>query len=688
MIFEDAHWTDPTSLEVFGRVVDRTQTIRVLLIVTFRPEFEPPWIGQPHVMAMTINRLTQRQVGDMIDRAVGNNALSVSIRQDIIDRTDGIPLFVEEMTRAVLEAESEGEARRTVSAVPSPALAVPASLHASLMARLDRLGPAKEVAQIGAALGREFSHELLASVVPKSNAELALALGRLIQTGLLFRRGVPPHATYLFKHALVQDAAYGTLLREPRRALHSCIAESLEKQFPDIAESQPELVAHHCTEAGLIEKAAGLWGKAGQRSLDRSALIEAASQLTRALQQIATLPGTAVLRRDQIKLQVAHANALMHTKGYAAPETKASLDQAHSLIERAEALGEPPEDPLVLFSVLYGFWVANHVAFNGDVVRELAAQFLALAEKQRATVPLMIAHRVMGISLVFTGDIAEGRAHFDQAIALYDPAKHRPLMTRFGQDAGVSVLSYRALALWLLGYPEAALADTDHALKDARDIGQAATLMLALFLTSISYTLCGNRPAAAAHSQELVALAEEKGALFWRAAGKANKGHILALTGKASDAVEMLTPRRTARAPRTRLFMPWRLSYLGRAYAELGQFDDAWRCVGEAMTTVETTKERWCEAEVHRTAGEIALLAREPDAAKAEAYLERALAIARSQQAKSWELRAAMSMARLWRDQDKRQQAHDLLAPIYGWFTEGFDTLDLKEAKALLDELA
>ena len=291
---------------------------------------------------------------------------------------------------------------------------------------------------------------------------------------------------------LVQDAAYGTLLREPRRALHARIAETLESQFAEIAENQPELLARHCTEAGLIEKAAGLWGKAGQRSLERSALVEAAEQLTRALAQIATLPATPALRREQIKLQVALITPLIHVKGYAAPETKAAAERARLLIEQAEALGEPPEDPLLLFSVLYGFWVANYVAFNGDVMRELAAQFLALAEKQGATVPLMIGHRLMGISLLFTGDIAEGRAHFDQALALYDPAEHRPLATRFGQDVRVAILSYRSLALWLLGYPEAALADADQALNDAREIGQAATLMYALVHASLTHISCGN----------------------------------------------------------------------------------------------------------------------------------------------------------------------------------------------------
>jgi class 3 adenylate cyclase/predicted ATPase len=691
MVFEDVHWIDPTSLEALGRAVERVRTIGVLLIATYRPEFKPPWMGRPHVTALTINRLAQRDVDAMIDQVVGNKLIPANTRRDIIERTDGIPLFVEEMTKAVLEAESEDEAQRTAAAVPSPALAVPASLHAPLMARLDRLGSAKEVAQIGAAIGREFSHALLAAVVQKREAEadVGSALDRLIAAGLLFRQGLPPHAIYLFKHVLVQDAAYGTLLREPRRALHARIAETLETQFVEIAESQPELLARHCTEAGLIEKAAGLWGKAGQRSLERSALVEAVAQLTRALAQFATLPGTPALRREQINLQVALVTPLLHVKGYAAPETKAAAERARLLIEQAEALGESAEDPLLLFSVLYSFWVANYTLFNGDALRGLAAQFLALAEKQGATASLMIGHRLMGVSMTATGSIAQGRAHFDHAIALYDPAEHRPLATRFGQDVRVSILSYRPLALWLLGYPEAALAEAEHALKEAREVGQAAALMYALAFTTFTQDLCGNYAAANALDDTLAAVAEEKGSTFWKAQGMIHHGCVLALTGKASDALEMITAGISTiqSSGRATAHVPWYLSRLAMAYADLGQFDDAWRCIGDAMTAIETTKEKWCEAEVHRVAGEIALISQEPDAAKAEAYFECALTVARQQQAKSWELRAAISLARLWGDQGKRDQALELLAPVYGWFTEGFDTLDLKEAKALLGEL-
>jgi class 3 adenylate cyclase/predicted ATPase len=690
MILEDAHWADPTSLEAFGRVVGRIATVPILLLITFRPEFASPWVGQPHVTALTLNRLARREVDAMIDRIAGNKFLSTPIRQDIIERTDGIPLFVEEMTAAVLEAENQGAAERIAAAIPSAAVTVPASLHASLMARLDRLGgPAKEVAQIGAAIGREFSHALLAAVAHTPEAELETALERIVAVGLLFRQGVPPHATYLFKHALVQDAAYGTLLREPRRALHARVAEAIEHQFADIADNQPELLARHCTEAGLIEKATKLYGKAARRSLERSAFVEAVEQLTRALNLIEALPATPDLRRRQIEFQVTLITPLIHIKGYAAPETKAAVEQARLLIEKAEALGEPPDDPMLLFSVLYGFWAANFVAFNGDALRDLATQFLALAEKDGSLGLIMVGHRLVGHSLLSTGRIVEGRAHLDQAIAGYDPIEHRQLATRFGQDVRVAALSYRCCALWMLGYPEAALLDADHALKDARDFGQAAGLMYALYPTSIIQLSCGNVEVAASFAQELVALAEEKHAVLWNAGGVMLKGCVLSSMSKAADAVQILTPSLPVwRSTGATMLLPMTLSYLAQAHLSLGCLEDASCCIDQAIMTIEQTKETWWEAGVNRIAGEIALKSLKSDAAKAELYFERALQVARQQQAKSWELRAAMSMARLWRDQGKVQQARELLAPVYGWFTEGFDTRDLKEAKALLEELA
>jgi class 3 adenylate cyclase/tetratricopeptide (TPR) repeat protein len=620
MIFEDAHWTDPTSLELFARAVDLAVSHRLLILVAFRPEFSPPWIGRPHVTALTLNRLTRRDIDALIEGVVGSRSLPASVRQDIIERTDGIPLFVEEMTKAVLDAEGETEAQRAVAGAPTPVVAVPASLQASLMSRLDRLGPAKDVAQVGAAIDREFPHMLLAALVRKSEAELASDLDRLIAAGLLFRQGTPPHASYLFKHALVQDAAYSTLLREPRRVLHARIAEILESQFAEIAESQPELLARHYTKADLIEKSARLWGRAGQRSQERSALVEAAGQLGQALAQIATLPSTPDLRREQIILQVALLNTLMHVKGYGAPETKAAVAQVRVLIEQAERLGESPDEPSLLLSALFGQWIVNFISFNGDIARELASRFFAFGEKEGTAVPLMIGHRTMGSTLAFMGDLVEARSHYNEALAIYHPAEHRRLMTRFGQDLRVTCLAFRSMAMWLLGYPETALKDADCALMEARQIEHAATLMFTLNFPILIKTYCGNYDAANEHLKELVVLAEEKGAPFRKAEGVLRRGYILTLTGKATEAVEMVTSGIDLwRSAGSTIFTPEHEFMLAIAHADSGQFDDAWRCIGKAMTAMQATKEKWCEAEAHRVAGEIALKSPQRDVAKAQA---------------------------------------------------------------------
>jgi len=544
------------------------------------------------VTTLTINRLAERDVVAIINRVVGNSALPEGIKQDIIERTDGIPLFVEEMTKAVLEAGGMEAAERAIATIPSLSVAVPATLYASLMARLDRLGSAKEVAQIGAVIGREFSYALLAAVANKQDAELHVALDRLVAAGLLFRQGLPPHATYLFKHALVLDAAYGTLLREPRRALHARIGETLESRFAEVVANQPELLARHYTEAGLTAKAASFWGKAGQRSLERSALVEAAEQFTRALAQMAALQPTSSLCREQIRLQVALVSTLFHVKGHAALETKAAAEQARMLIEEAERLGEPLEDPLVLFSVLFGFWAANFLAFNGDALRELAAQFLSLAEKQGATVPLMVGHRNMGVSLACTGNPAQGREHYDRALSMYDPAVHREFATRFTADIRVATLVFRSWTLWLLGYPDAALADADQALTEAREIGQVSTTMPALNVVILTLMLCGNYAKADVEASHLTALADEKGVPYWKAGGMAHHGCVLALTGKASNAVQTLTSAITAwRATGATLWSPLRLTCLAKAHADLGQFDEALHRLDEAMMAAEEGKE-------------------------------------------------------------------------------------------------
>jgi predicted ATPase len=650
----------------------------LFVLITARPEFRVPWGIRSHHSMISLSPLNRDQVQHMVRELAALHALPKEVIDGVTERTGGVPLFVEEVTRLLLERGEQNDIR-----------AIPPTLQQSLMARLDRLGPAREVAQIGAVIGRDFPYALLRVVAGTDDAPLQAALDRLADADILLVQGLPPDADYRFKHALIQDAAYENLLRSRRQILHRRVGEVLRDHFTATAAAEPELLAHHFTQAGLIEDAIEWWGKAGQRSLARSALIEAIEQLTRARGLVAALPSTKAIRRNQINLQVSLANALMHTKGYASPETKAALSEARSLIEKAEALGDAPEDPLLLFSVLYGFWVVNFVAFNGDAVRDLAAQFLALAENQRATAPLLVAHRLMGSSLLTTGeDLVEGRTHLDKAIALYDRAEHSPLATRFGQDVGVVILSWRSRNAWVLGYPEAALVDAELAVKNAREIGHAPTLMYALFLASFTHTFCGSYAPARALADEFVTLADEiEGASFWKAQAMSYRSCLMALTDEAADAAQMITSAlSTDQSTRTTLFVPWYSSTLATAYAKLGQFDDAWRCIREALTMVETTKERWCEAEVHRIAGEVALNSTQSD--RAEADLERALTVARQQQAKSWELRASMSLARLWRDQGKVQPARELLAPAYGWFTEGFDTRDLKDAKALLEELA
>jgi predicted ATPase len=420
MIFEDAHWTDPTSLETFGRFVDRVRSLSVLLIVTFRPEFEPPWIGQPYVTALTINRLAQRDIEAMIDRVVGNKLIPASVRTDIIERTDGIPLFVEEMTKAVLEAESEGEAQRTAAAIPAPALAVPPSLQASLMARLDRLGAAREVAQIGAAIGREFSLALLGAVISKPEADLGSALERLVDAGLLFRQGVPPHATYLFKHALVQDAAYGTLLREPRRALHARIAETLEGRFADLADTQPELPAHHYTEAKQPEKAIPLWQKAGGLALQRMALIEAIAHLNKGMGLIAALSPSVERDGRELDLRTLLGPAWMALKGWAAQEVWDSLFPALGL---ANSLRRHA----ALLPILWGLFI--HAVCRGRVAESLrwVTQAMDAAETYGDPNLLFVGHYAASVAYFWLGDPIKVQDHAERVLALYNEERHAHL---------------------------------------------------------------------------------------------------------------------------------------------------------------------------------------------------------------------------------------------------------------------
>lgn len=686
MVFEDAHWCDPTSLELLDRVVDRIRMLSVLLIVTFRPEFEPTWTGEPHVTPLGLNRLTPREVGAIVDHVVGNKLLPANMRQDIIERTDGIPLFVEEMTKAVLEAESESEAQRVAALIPSPALAVPASLHASLLARLDRLGSAKELAQIGAAIGREFSHPLLAMVARKPEAELQTALDRLVSAGLLLRQDGAPYATYSFKHVLVRDVAYSTLLREQRRALHARIAEILESHFAEIAGSQPELIARHYREADDVAKAVGYLSTAGDRALSHSALKEAHEHITQALQLISALPDDDMRRRSELKLQTALARTLQEQRGYADRQVGDAYTKALESAKRAGDAG-------MHLAALYGLWAYQYLSGQPVAMLEQANEFLAFAERASETGPIMVGYRLVGTSRLINGYIADASDALHQAFVRYDPDEHgaaspvgRSLRARFGHDAGVTMHSYRSWALWLSGQPAGAEKAAENLLQRGAALGHDdQSRLYALWHAGMAYVLLRNVDKVGEIGGKLTELADDRQLPYWQALGDFLCGWCATREGRAGDAIRLLQEGlRIWAQTGSRIFRPICLAFLAEAFAADDKPDLAHRMFEEALRTVDESGERWAEPEIHRLFGDF-LTRRGPGAASTASY-EQAIAIARAQGARSFELRATTSLARVLSDQDRRAEAHDRLLNIYRLFKAGCDTADLADAKALLDE--
>jgi class 3 adenylate cyclase/tetratricopeptide (TPR) repeat protein/energy-coupling factor transporter ATP-binding protein EcfA2 len=682
MIFEDAHWTDPTSLGLFDRAVDRIASLRVLLIVIFRPEFAPPWIGRPHVTALTLNRLAEREISAMIDRVVGNKLLPASVRQDIIERTDGVPLFVEEMTKAVLEAESEGAAKRAIGVVPSPVRAVPASLHASLMARLDRLGPAKEAAQVGGAIGREFSYSLLAAVMDEREVELNSALDRLIAAGLLFRQGAPPHATYLFKHALVRDAAYGTLLREPRRALHARIAEALESQFPEIAEHQPEVLAHHFTAAGLAGRAVDWWEKASEHALARSAYVEAANHLARALEILAAQPESKSRDKREFQLRLRLRPPLYATKGFASPEMEENFARASMLAER---LGESGAN----LRLLRWECTASVVSANTTVTLNHTRQFIELAERAGDTSALVSAHRICGYAHLIRGEICVAREHVERALSLREaPCENRQLVEyEFLSEPMTRCIM--GLAVQQLGYPDQALNICENALAAAKQEGHQIEIAYVSFHLALLWMVSGDATRVERVVTKLVEFLEQQDIQYW-------KWHCETLLGWAtvkSDSIDVdagLARMRQGAAGHHRLrvnaWMPFYLTREAEILNLYGRYDTAMLRLDEAKALMVQLEQFYAEPELHRLRA-ATLSAQGAAGREIDAAFEQALEAARRHQTKLWELRAATSCGEFWREGGRRRQARDLLEPVYGWFTEGFETLDLKKAKAVLESL-
>ena len=678
MIFEDAHWIDPTSLESLGRAVDQIRTMRVLLSVTFRPDFDPPWIGRPYVTALTINRLDQRDTDAMIDHLVVNKGLPTSIRQDIIERTDGIPLFVEEMTKAVLESEGEGEARRTDGAVPPPVLAVPASLQASLMARLDRLGPAKEVAQIGAAIGRQFSHALLASVVRQPDAELESALDRLVAAGLLFRQGAPPDATYLFKHALVQDTAYGTLLRNQRQELHARIVKVLEQDLQNIIGTQPETLAHHYSQAGLVDLAIEFWGRAGARSVDRSAHHEAVGHFGCALDLMGTLPPSHRRDERELELTLALAVSLIAVHGFGSIRVEECAVRAKELSDK--------------LSGSQNRFAAQRVAWNSSLMRQpvprtaaLARDLVGLAEEDGNPAKLAVAHRALGYSLFIAGEFREAAEILARGATLADTISEGEFAI-YGEHPSMVCGAYGGQVRILMGFPESGMRLIKAAVAHARRRNNAHSLSWALGVAA-HVSQSQHEPAATARfASEAIETAREHRLPQWLALGERCKGWAIHQLGDFAGGLNLLRQgERRWYETGAALHTTHGEICLAESYLLQGDAAAARSHLSAARAHCRSYGENYLAAEIDRLDA-LLLQCEGAPTEVVEECLAKALDTARPQGARLFELRSATALARIMAEHNEHK-AVDILAPIYNCFTEGLSTSDLKEAKALLDRL-
>jgi TOMM system kinase/cyclase fusion protein len=682
-ILEDLHWTDPTTLEWLNLLLDQTPTASLLMLLTCRPHFQPAWHHRSYLTEITVHRLSHAQVEQIVTGMTNGKPFPKEVLQQIIEKTDGVPLFIEEMTKAILEAGHltavDGHYVLTGSL---STLAIPATLQDSLMARLDRLVTAKAVAQYAAVIGRQFAYDLLHVVSQLDASTLQRELGRLVEAEIVYQRGLPPQADYFFKHALIRDAAYESLLKSTRQQYHQRIARVLEAQFPETTAGQPELLAYHYTEAGLTEKAVSYWHKAAQRAVERSAHVEAISHLTKGLALLHTLPETRERVQREVDMLIALGASLLATKGQAAPE----VEQTY---HRAQHLCQSLDDPHQLFPVVRGLWHYYSARAEYRTGRELGEQLLALAHRAQEPTMLVAAHRALGTMLFLLGAVASAHTHFAQGIALYDAQQHRTSAFLYGEEPGVLCHIFAARALWLLGYPDQGLARSQEAVTLAQQSAHSYSLARALSSAAMFHQFRREVCVTQERADAAISLTTEQGFPYWRAHGSILYGWALAHQGQPKEGIAQLTQGlsayRATGAEHTRSY--W-LALLAEAHNVIRQPEAGLTALAEALTLVDSSGERFYEAELHRLKGELLLQQNLDNQVEAESCFHHALAIARNQQAKSWELRAATSLARLWQQQGKRQEAHGLLAPVYGWFTEGFDTADLQEAQALLDALA
>jgi predicted ATPase/class 3 adenylate cyclase len=724
--WEDLHWADPSTLELLTLLLAQVPTTRLLAILTFRPEFTPSWGTHSYLSQVTLSRLGRTHVEAMVGHVIaqtlrpstssgrtesdldGENApvraepveartaLSSEIIQQIVNKTDGVPLFVEELTKSVIESVGSLESVESIGST------IPTTLQDSLMARLDRLGTAKEIAQMGATIGREFTYDLLQTIFPLDEETLQRGLKQLVEAELVYQSGTPPQARYLFKHALVQETAYQSLLKSRRQQLHQQVAQVLANQFPQTVEVQPELLAHHYTEAGLSAEAIPYWQRAGQLAAQRSANLEAISHLTKGLELLKTLPDTPERAQQELTLQIALGSPLMVTKGYGAPEVQKTYTRAREL---GRQVGETPQ----LFPILWGLWEVHAGGAQYKAARELAEQCLTLAQSSHDPLLLVEAHYALGGTLLALGELATARGHYEDLLALYDPRQHAAYAALYVHDPGVIARCYVALTLWYLGYPDQALKRLHEALSLARELSDSYSLGATLAWGAPSlHQHCREEQAAREQAEAGMTLASEQEFSFLLAMGTMLRGWALAEQGQGKEGIAQIRQGLDAYcatgAEYQRTFF---LSLLAEACRKAGRVEDGLRALAEALAMVYHTGECFYEAELYRLKGELTLQKFQVPSSKfqvppnpqplipstqaeseAEACFHKAIEIARKQQAKSLELRATVSLARLWQQQGKQHAARNALSEIYNWFTEGLDTKDLQEAKALLEKLS
>ena len=671
MIFEDLHWIDPTSLEMLDRTIDQVQHLPVLLVMTFRPEFTPPWADRPYVTMHPLSRLSRRQGTAMIEQIAGAGApLPKEVAEQILDRTDGVPLFVEELTKAVLEIGP----RTGDPTFAGATSAIPRTLHASLMARLDRLSPVREVAQIGAAIGREFSYQLLAAVYRQSEDRLQDALRELSASELVFRRGTPPTAIYRFKHALVQDAAYSTLLRDQRKELHARIGQAFEHWSPETAELQPEILAHHFTEAGLSESAIAYWFKAGKRDLSRSSYVEGVKHLLQGIELIQHMRSSAERNRKELDFYIALGPAIIAVKGLGSLETVRVYSRARELLGDSGAVTEQ-------LTVYAGLWASHHGRVEHLQARDVAQACLAFATRRGDNGALALANKLLGQTSYVMGAFVDARQQLQQTISFSSDKTNTTSGVSHGPDDAATALSFLSRTLWPLGYPEQAVAASAQALTLARVAGPMTTAVV-MFGEVLLGTMGDDLQRTSLRASEFLDNCIEHTIGSFEIRARFYQGALLAQSDPQRG-IEIM--RTTMESLKSTVYRPVELGILAAAYGRLGQVQVGLGLLGDAIEITDKTNEKSFEAELHRLRSELLVVLGNRDEAKAS--LLKALTIARKQEARLWELRAAAALVRIWRHEGRHAEARDLLSPVYAWFTEGLELPDLKDAKGLLDQL-